>query len=257
MRHKLLSWNVNGIRAAERKGFVEWAESTDARIICVQETKASKDQLSQHLIDIKGYHSIWASAERKGYSGVAVYAKEKPIKTDIGLGDPSYEGEGRAIVAEFSKYILYNIYFPNGKMNDDRLKYKLGFYEVFLGHVTKKMKQGKPVIVCGDVNTAHKEIDLARPKANRFMSGFLAEECAWLDKFVDAGLVDTLRDFHPEPELYTWWSMQQRARGRNVGWRIDYFYLSKKHRAILKDAYILSDVMGSDHCPIGIEIEVA
>lgn len=254
---RILSWNVNGIRAAERKGFLHWIDNEPAEIVCIQETKAHPEQLSPALIAPDDYKSYWASSmKKKGYSGVAIYTTIEPINVEYGFGIERFDIEGRIIIAEYDKFVLYNIYFPNGQMSADRLQYKLEFYDAFLKNISDRMRKGKPVIVCGDVNTAHKEIDLARPKENRTVSGFLPVECEWLDRFVDSGLVDTLRMYHDEPELYTWWSLRTRARERNVGWRIDYFYVDKKNKGIVKDAFIMPEIQGSDHCPIGVELKI-
>lgn len=253
---RILSWNVNGIRAAQRKGFLDWIDAEPADIVCVQETKAHPEQLDDGLLNPDGYKSFWASSKvKKGYSGVAIFTKVEPRSIKYGLGVERFDQEGRTIIAEYDDFVLYNIYFPNGQMNEERLNFKLEFYDCFLEHVREKMKGNKTVIVCGDVNTAHYEIDLARPKANRKVSGFLPIECDWLDKFLDAGLLDTLRIFHPEPELYTWWSMRTKARERNVGWRIDYFYIDQTSKSRVKDAFIMPEIFGSDHCPIGLELK--
>ncbi len=251
---KLISWNVNGVRAAERKGFLDWLQKSNADIVCLQETKAQKDQLSDKLLIPEGYHSFWSSAEKKGYSGVAVYTKLKPKKISNGFGVDEFDSEGRTLIVEYDSFYLINNYFPNGSKNKERLDYKLRFYDCYLKYVKKLMKKTKAVITCGDVNTAHKEIDLARPKENEKVSGFLSIERAWLDKFIDAGLIDTFREFHKEPDKYSWWDYKTRARERNVGWRIDYFYIDSSSKDILKDAFILDDVPGSDHCPVGIAI---
>lgn len=252
---KLLSWNVNGIRAAQKKGFCDWLHSTSADIIAIQETKAHPSQLSDELIHPLKYFSYWSSAERKGYSGVALYTRTEPRNIWYTLGSKKYDTEGRTIIAEYDSFYLMNHYFPNGKKDEIRLAYKLEFYNIFL----KKMKtlaKKKGVIVCGDVNTAHREIDLARPKENEAISGFLPEERAWIDRFVESGLIDTFRTFHNEGGHYTWWDVKSRARERNVGWRIDYFFITKNLEASLKNAFIYNQVEGSDHCPIGIEIQV-
>lgn len=250
---ELLSWNVNGIRAVLRKDFMSWLNKRKPDILCLQETKASPDQVDEPF---DSYHSHWAFAEKKGYSGVLTLSKEEPIIVQAGLGIEKFDREGRVLMTEFKDFQLYNVYFPNGKMNADRLKYKMEFYDAFLEHIEKEKKKGKKIIVCGDVNTAHKEIDLARPKENEKISGFLPKERAWIDKLLDHGYIDTLRMFTDKPELYTWWSMRTAARKRNVGWRIDYFYVSENFKKHVKDAFILSDVQGSDHCPLGIKVEV-
>lgn len=252
---KLISWNVNGIRAVLKKGFLKWLDKEKPDVLCVQETKANRLQLDKNITDHKRYHSFWHSAtNKKGYSGVAIFCKEEPIHVDVGFGIEKFDCEGRVVMTEFKEFILFNVYFPNGKMNSDRLNYKLEFYDAFLKHVEKINRKGKKVIFCGDVNTAHTEIDLSRPKENEKISGFLPIERKWIDQVVKAGFLDALREFHPEPELFTWWDLKTRARERNVGWRIDYFFVQKELKKHLKDAYIMPEVMGSDHCPTAIEL---
>ncbi len=252
---KLLSWNVNGIRAAYKKGILNWFSKEQPDILCIQETKAMKEQLPDDLINVNGYNSFFSSAERKGYSGTATYTKVNPVKVSNGIGIQKFDSEGRFLVTEFDEFMLFNIYFPNGKAKAERLQYKMDFYEAFLKHLKKLLKQDKKIVICGDVNTAHKEIDLARPKPNEKISGFLPEEREWIDKLLEAGFIDTLRVFNQKPEQYTWWDMMTRARDRNVGWRIDYFFISDNLKDNLKNAFILPDVMGSDHCPVGIELK--
>jgi exodeoxyribonuclease-3 len=251
---RLLSWNVNGIRAAYKKGVLNWFSKEQPDILCVQETKAMKEQLPDDLINVNGYISFFSSAEKKGYSGTATYTKLHPVKVLNGIGIKKFDSEGRFLVTEFDEFVLFNIYFPNGKARQERLQYKMDFYEVFLKHLKKLLKQGKKIVICGDVNTAHKEIDLARPKPNEKVSGFLPQERAWIDKLLEAGFIDTLRVYNQKPEQYTWWDMMTRARDRNVGWRIDYFFISDNLKDNLKNAFILPEVMGSDHCPVGIEL---
>lgn len=251
---KIISWNVNGIRAIEKKGFVDYLEKESPDILCIQETKAQLEQLSERLKNVKGYTIYTCCAEKKGYSGVMVYTKEKPISIATGFnGEKRFDTEGRTLVLEYSKFILMNIYFPNGKMSEDRLQYKLEFYKEFLNFYKK---QKKPVIVCGDVNTAHNEIDLARPKENVDISGFLRIERDWLDTFEKEGLVDTFRYLHPQKVQYSWWSVRTGARKRNIGWRIDYFFITKDLLKDLKEAFIQDQIMGSDHCPLGIKIDI-
>jgi exodeoxyribonuclease-3 len=251
---QLISWNVNGIRAAFRKGFLDWFHRQNPDIFCVQETKAQPDQLPEELLNVPGYQAIFHSAERKGYSGVAIYSKVKPNAVRTGLGIDKFDHEGRTIIADYGDFVLLNIYFPNGQMSAERLQFKLEFYDAFLELVDQMNRDGKNVIICGDVNTAHKAIDLARPKENEKISGFLPVERDWLDQFVDYGWVDTFRMFHPEPEQYTWWDLRTRARERNIGWRIDYFFVNERFQENVINSFILPDVAGSDHCPIGIEI---
>lgn len=253
---KILSWNVNGIRAAERKGLFEWFKKESPDILCLQEIKALPEQVPAHLRNPPSYYIFWSSAERKGYSGVVTYTKEKPSKIKQGFGIDKFDKEGRILITEFSSFILFNIYFPNGKKNKERLDYKLDFYDTFLAYADNLKIQGKNIVVCGDFNTAHKEKDLARPKENEHISGFLPVERAWIDTFIDHGYVDTFRQFNKQPDQYTWWDFKTRARERNVGWRIDYFFINKEFLPHLKNALILHDVMGSDHCPIGIELEI-
>lgn len=252
---KLLSWNVNGIRAVAKKGFHEWLNQANPDILCIQETKAWQEQLDESLTNIDGYHAYFAEAYKKGYSGVAIYTKQKPLSIKKGIGIEEFDREGRILIAEYPEFTLFNIYYPNGKAREERLKYKMDFYEAFQKYVVKLKKQGKKIIICGDVNTAHKEIDLARPKPNSKVSGFLPEERAWMDRFLAEGFIDTLRMFNTNAEVYTWWDMMTRARDRNVGWRIDYFFISENLRENITNAFTLPDVMGSDHCPVGIEVK--
>ena len=262
----LISWNVNGIRAAERKGFLKWMDEGKYDIVCVQETKVSDPTiLSKEMLSPDGYTSYFACAkEKKGYSGVAVFTKTKPNKIKTDFGQNILSREGRMIELEYDDFILINIYFPNGGASDERLKYKLEFYKHFLDYL-KKLSGGKPfgsaqgkrIIFCGDVNTAHHEIDLAHPKANLDNSGFMPIERAWLDKFEESGFIDTFRFFHPEKkDSYTWWDMKTYARDRNVGWRIDYFFASENLKSNLVNAKIMPEIMGSDHCPIYSKISL-
>ncbi len=253
---KIISWNVNGIRAADKKGLFEWFKKESPDILCLQEIKALPAQLPAHLKNTPGYNININSAERKGYSGVATYSKLKPIETKTGFGIEKFDKEGRILISDFKDFILFNIYFPNGKKNKERLDYKLDFYDTFLAIADNLKAKGKNIVVCGDFNTAHKEIDLARPKENEKVSGFLPIERAWFDTFIDHGYIDIFRYFNKEPEQYSWWDMKTRARERNVGWRIDYFFVNKEFIKNVKNAVIMQDVMGSDHCPVGIEIEV-
>lgn len=254
---RLLSWNVNGIRAAYKKGFVDWFIKEGPDVLCLQETKARPEQLTDDLLNVNGYKSYFSSSiVKKGYSGVAIYTKQEPVKVEHGFGIPKFDDEGRIIIADYKSFVLINIYYPNGKMSPERLKYKMDFYDAFLEYADNLVKKGKNLVICGDVNTAHKEIDLARPKENEKVSGFLPIEREWMDKFLSHGYVDTFRMFNDEPEQYTWWDMQSRARERNVGWRIDYFFVSDNFKKNVKNAFIMPEVMGSDHCPVGIEIEI-
>jgi exodeoxyribonuclease-3 len=251
---KILSWNVNGIRAIYKKGFLDWFKEEKPDILCIQETKAQQEQLPDDLINVEGYHSYFSSAVKKGYSGVAIYSKTEPESIKKGFGIEKFDNEGRILIAVYPEFTLLNIYYPNGKARQERLQYKMEFYDAFLKYVDKLKKKGINIIICGDVNTAHKEIDIARPKENEKVSGFLPEEREWIDKFISHGYLDTFRMFNQEPDNYTWWDQLTRARDRNVGWRIDYFYISENLKKKIKNAFIMPDVMGSDHCPIGIEI---
>lgn len=252
---RALSWNVNGIRAIYRKGFSEWFAQESPDILCLQETKSAPDQVPPPLQGVAGYYAYFAAAERKGYSGVALYTKSRPEQVSYGFGHHAVDKEGRIIVADYPDFALLNIYFPNGRSSLERLRYKMDFYDTFLDFVNGLRKQRKNVVVCGDFNTAHKEIDLARPKANAMTSGFLPEERAWLDKFIAHGYVDTFRAFNSDPGQYTYWDQITSARERNVGWRIDYFFVNQECLNRIANAYILPQVMGSDHCPVGIDIK--
>ena len=253
---KILSWNVNGIRAAQKKGFLDWLARESPDILCVQETKAHPDQLDAFLLNPPGYHVYWNAAEKKGYSGVATFTKQKPLKIKTGFGTPSFDSEGRVLYTEFENFVLLNIYFPNGNRGPERLRFKMDFYDQTLECVQKIKSEGKKVIISGDYNTAHRPIDLARPEANQNVSGFLPEERAWIDKWIAAGQVDVFREFNTDPEQYTWWDMKTAARERNVGWRIDYHFVTKDLLPAVKDASIHPDIMGSDHCPVGLLLKI-
>jgi exodeoxyribonuclease-3 len=252
---KLVSWNVNGLRAVLKKGFMEWFLSSKADMVCLQETKMSEAQLPPELKEIEGYHSFFAEAEKKGYSGVALFSKEKPKSITRELGIKRFDGEGRMIRADYNDFILFNVYFPNGKASKERLQFKMDFYEAFLATINDLKKKGKRLIICGDMNTAHKEIDLARPKENETVSGFLPEEREWIDRMITSGFIDTFRLFVKEGGRYSWWDYKTRARERNIGWRIDYFFISENLKKSIIKASIESAVMGSDHCPISIEMK--
>jgi len=254
---KLLSWNVNGIRAAAKKGFLDWMAGQNADMICVQETKAGASQIPPELLQTPGYKSFFTTPLQKGYSGVGVWYKQAPQNISTSLGIKRFDEEGRLIEADFGPFILFNVYFPNGKASPDRLQFKMDFYDTLLARLVKLNKAGRKVIVCGDVNTAHTEIDLSRPKENSAVSGFLPQERAWIDKLLANGFIDTFRHFNKEPGNYTWWDLKSGARARNVGWRIDYFFVSANLRSHLTAAFIQPDVFGSDHCPVGIELALA
>ena len=256
MRLKLISWNVNGIRAVYKQGFYQLFVTEKPDILCLQETKASLDQFPQELKNIDGYHVYSAEAQKKGYSGVALHSTVKPKKIETGFGIQRFDNEGRILIAYYDAFVLYNIYFPNGKSSKERLQYKLDFYDAFLEHAEKLRKNGHSIIMCGDVNTAHTELDLARPKENETVSGFLPQERAWIDKFISSGYVDAFRLFVKEGGHYSWWDYKTKARERNIGWRIDYFFISEDLKTKVKDAFIQNNVEGSDHCPVGIVIDL-
>ena len=254
---KILCWNVNGIRAVRNKGFLDWLYKESPDILCLQETKAQLEQLDKDLLEPAGYHTCWNYPERKGYSGVAIFSKEQPLRVQYDFGPAGLEMEGRVLMTEYPGFSLFDIYFPNGKKDQERLDYKMAFYDVFLDYADSLKAEGKRLVVCGDFNTAHKEIDLARPKENEKVSGFLPVERGWIDKFIAHGYVDTFRQFNQEPGQYTWWDMKSGARARNVGWRLDYFFVSDNLLPALKEAFIMPDVGGSDHCPVGIILRTA
>jgi exodeoxyribonuclease-3 len=248
---------VNGIRAAIGKGLVDWFRKERPEVVCFQEVKARQDQVEGVFDEFTDYRIEWdAPSDRAGYSGVVTLARIPYTKISNGFGMEELDREGRVILQEFEQFYLYNIYFPNGTSGQERLDYKLRFYEAFLDHAQALRNKGKAVIVCGDVNTAHKAIDLRNPKANEKNSGFLPIEREWMDKLAAHGWVDTFRMFYPDqPDHYTWWTYRMNARARNVGWRIDYFFIDEEHKGMVRQAFIQKDVMGSDHCPLGIEFK--
>ncbi len=253
---KLISWNVNGLRAVLKKNFLEFIDNENPDILGIQETKLQADQIPDEIKNLDNYHLYFDHAQRKGYSGVALFSKKEPLSISNQIGNPLFETEGRINCAEYDDFVFLNIYFPNGQKDDERLKFKLDFYDQLLIFIEDLRKQGKNLIIAGDYNTAHKEIDLANPKENEKFSGFLPIERAWLDKLIDHGYVDTFRHFNQDPDQYSWWSYRVRARERNVGWRIDYFFVNKEFLPKVKNAFILQHIEGSDHCPVGIEIEL-
>jgi len=252
---KLISWNVNGVRAVLKKGFLDWLKEADPDILCIQETKAHIDQLPKELLEDHGYHTFWHSGERRGYSSVATFSKEEPLYIQEGIGIDRFDREGRVLLTEHPDFLLYNIYFPNGQRDQERLDYKLDFYDELLPIINDQVESGHNVIVAGDWNTAHHEIDLARQKDNVKNSGFMPIERERLDTYVNNGWVDSFRLFHPEPGRYSWWTYRFGARSRNVGWRIDYFFVNEGFTEQVLDADIHDDVMGSDHCPISLEVK--
>lgn len=256
MTKQFISWNINGIRAVEKKGFLDFLASCGADILAVQETKACPEQLSAALQNPPGYHAFYCCAERKGYSGVACFCKDKPLSVAYGLGVEEFDKEGRTLVLEYPNFYFLNIYFPNGGQGEERIQFKLRFYDKFLEKSKELFNTGKTVIACGDVNTAHQEIDLARPKENAGVTGFLPEERAWLSRFFSEGYSDVYRLFEKGGGHYTWWDYKTRARERNVGWRIDYFMVDEKSVPQVTGAEILAEVMGSDHCPIKLQMNI-
>ncbi len=254
----LISWNINGIRAATKKGFLDWLYEYNADIVGVQEIKAEPHQLESLIRNPQDRFTYWnPSRTKKGYSGTALFSKVEPKVVDLGWGEEVFDQEGRTIMADYGVFVFFTIYFPNGDSSPERLQYKLDFYDSFLEYIIKLKKEGRSIIFSGDVNTAHTEIDLARPKENKNSSGFLPIERAWIDKVVAAGFVDSFRAINPDTiDKYSWWSYRGGARDRNVGWRIDYVFISEDLVPKLKDAFILADVHGSDHCPVGITIDL-
>lgn len=249
---KFISWNVNGIRACVQKGFLDFFKKVDADAFCIQETKLQEGQIE---LDLEGYYQYWNYAEKKGYSGTAIFTKEKPLSVSYGLGIENHDQEGRVITAEFNDYYLVTVYTPNSKEQLQRLDYRMVWEDVFRAYL-KKLEQNKPVIVCGDLNVAHKEIDLKNPKANRKNAGFTDEERGKFTELLNSGFTDTYRYFYPDKEgVYSWWSYRFNARKNNAGWRIDYFCTSESLNNRLISAHIHSEVLGSDHCPIELVIK--
>jgi exodeoxyribonuclease-3 len=247
---KLASWNVNGIRAAGRIHFPEWFKEQKADVVCIQETKANPLQLTEDLLHPEGYHSYWHSAQKAGYSGVAIYSKKEPLSIQIGIGEPGVDAEGRVLIAEYPGFTLLNAYFPNSQRDHARLDYKLKFCGNILRFCEALKAQGKNVVICGDFNIAHREIDLTNPKTNRDNAGFLPEERAWMDEFLAQGYIDGFRHFVKDPGHYTWWSYRPGVRERNIGWRLDYFMVNHDFRDALKTASHQPHIKGSDHCPV-------
>ncbi len=255
---KIISWNVNGLRAVVKKDFTKIIEALDPDILLLQETKLQKDQRTDEMIHLLSYHSFWSySTIKKGYSGVVAYSKSEPQKVTTSFLRPEFDNEGRVIQLDYKDFILFNVYFPNGQMSDERLQYKLDFYNWFLTYANKLKDKGKSLVITGDFNTAHNEIDLKNPKPNAKRSGFLRIERDILDQMIEMGYVDTFRHFHPDRVTYSWWSYRFSARKNNAGWRIDYFFVTKDliDKGKIKKAFIDNEVFGSDHCPVGIMIE--
>jgi exodeoxyribonuclease III len=251
---KIITWNVNGLRAALRKGVLPWIIEESADVMCLQETRVLPEQLTEEQRDIPGYEVLWNPAEKKGYSGTSTWTKETPREVQLGLGDARFDVEGRVIRTRHPDFYLYNIYFPNGQRGHERVDYKLEFYENLLETCNALHAAGESVIITGDFNTAHNEIDLKNHKTNHKTSGFLPEERAMIDRYMKNGFVDPFRHLYPEKEQYSWWSFRGGARSRNVGWRIDYFLVSENLLPRVKDVIIHDDVLGSDHCPTELQI---
>ncbi len=250
---ELISWNVNGIRACVNKGFKEFFEEKNADIFCLQETKCQQGQIE---LEFDGYYSFWNSAEKKGYSGTAIFTKKKPLSVNYGIGIEEHDHEGRVITLEFEKFYMVNIYTPNSKRELERLDYRCKWEDEIRKYLLN-LNRIKPVIMCGDLNVAHKEIDLKNPKTNRHNAGFTDEERQKMTQLLEAGFIDSFRFLYPDkPDQYSWWSYMGRAREKNIGWRIDYFIVSNNIKENIKDAYIFPEVMGSDHCPVGLNIDL-
>lgn len=248
---KLISWNVNGIRACVEKGFLDFFKEVDADVFCLQETKLQEGQIA---LDLPGYYQYWNYAEKKGYSGTAIFTKKEPLQVTYGIGVEEHDKEGRVITAEFEDFFVVTVYTPNAQRELTRLEYRMQWEEAFLAYL-KKLEEKKPVVFCGDLNVAHKEIDLKNPKTNHHNAGFTDEERACFDKVIESGFIDTYRYFYPDKEgVYSWWSYMFQARAKNAGWRIDYFVVSGGLKEKLKGADIHTQIMGSDHCPVELTI---
>ena len=256
MTFQITTWNVNGLRAVLDKADWAWLERLQPDVLCLQEIKTRPEQVKpEALAPLTPYQAYWNPAERPGYSGVATFSKQTPQRVELGWGNPDYDREGRVILTQFSDFKLYNIYFPNGQRDHGRLEYKLAFYEELLGLCDAAHDQGEKIIICGDFNTAHNEIDLRNPKANVTTSGFMPEERAWLDRYVERRFVDAFRVLYPDKVQYTWWTYISNARARNVGWRLDFFMVSESLMPLVKDVIIHDDVFGSDHCPVTLVLD--
>ena len=256
---KLISWNVNGLRAVFKKDFTGIVKNLDADILSLQETKIQESQRADELINIEGYESHWSySTVKKGYSGVVSYSKLTPKVVKHGIGEPDFDNEGRILEMDYGDFILFNIYFPNGQKDEERLQYKLDFYRDFFDYTDSLKNSGRSIIITGDYNIAHNEMDLRHPKPNSKRSGFLRIERDWMDLIVERGYVDTFRYFNPDEVKYSWWSYRFNARKSNAGWRIDYFFVTQDiiDKGWIKNAFIDNDIFGSDHCPVGLMLEI-
>lgn len=253
---KLSTWNVNGLRSVARRGFQEWFEANEMDVVCLQEIKVQQEQLSEELLHPNGYHSFWHSAKKPGYSGVATYCRDEPQDVRYGIGIKEIDQEGRVLTTEFKNFSLVNAYFPNSQRDHARLDFKIQFCKAMLRFCEREREKGKSVLVCGDFNIAHQEIDLRNPKTNTKNAGFLPEERAWMSEFLAKGYVDTFRHFRPqEGGHYTWWSYRPGVRERNIGWRLDYFVINQEDSQRLRAVVHQTDTLGSDHCPVSLEIQ--
>ena len=254
---RIATWNINGVRACTKSGLADWLMTHDADVVMLQEVRADQHQIPEEVIALRHYHQNWFPATvKKGYSGTAILSKDAPRKVTAGFGYEEFDGEGRALTAEFDNLIVVSAYFPNSQDGGKRLDYKLRYCDAMAAHLTKLSKQGKPVVLGGDYNIAPYAIDLARPKDNEKNPGYLPEERTWMDQFLKSGWTDTWRSLHPEEVKYSWWSVRLAARARNIGWRIDFHVLADKNKDRLRGADILNDVMGSDHCPVTVDLVV-
>ena len=252
----ITNWNINGFRAILKKGALDWVPRVEPDILCLQEIKVQLDQLDDGEATLDGYQSVWNPAERKGYSGVTTFYKPEPVKIKKGIGEQEFDVEGRVIQMNYPDFVLFNIYFPNGGQDNKRVPYKLAFYENLLKLCDDFHKAGEKIIITGDFNTAHQEIDLANPKANEKNTGFLPEEREWIDRYLEHGFVDVYRNLYPEREVYTWWTYRFNSRERDIGWRLDYFLVSETLMEKVEDVIVHSDIMGSDHCPVSLNLRI-
>ena len=251
---RIYSWNINGVRAAMRKGMDTWLDEAQPDILCLQETRLDAAAVPDALRALRGYHTYWSPLRRPGYGGVATFSRQEPLSWQVGMGLAGFDDESRVLITEYPSFTLYNVYFPNGRSSPERLAYKLAFYEAFQRHVDVRAQGGRCLVVCGDVNTAHQDLDIAHPQRHRHESGFLPEERAWLDRFIASGWIDTFREFHPmQAGAYTWWYPP--VRKRNVGWRLDYGFVWKSCLSQVVDAGISPETQGSDHCPIWLDLQ--
>jgi exodeoxyribonuclease-3 len=253
---KIITYNVNGIRSAMTKGLMDWVKGTNADVLCFQEVKATPDQIDETIFKELGYTSYWFTAQKKGYSGVAIFTKIKPIHVEYGCGMSKYDFEGRVIRADFEEFSILNVYMPSGSSGEDRQQFKFEWMDDFLIYITELQEKFPKLVVCGDYNICHKPIDIHNPKSNANSSGFLPEEREWMGKLFDSGFIDTFRYFNQEPHHYTWWSYRANSRSKNLGWRIDYQAVTKNLESKLKRSVILPDAKHSDHCPVLLEINI-